>query len=594
MREIFRNDISKELIQELDKLEQRPVAFCQHGLMPQDVQETLRKTEGFLGNNEIERRRIALLYRIEKKNGGLDASPFDQTLLSSLEGIAARWKEGQHVFQEPYLTRSDFRRLMEASQYPKFVTLFLENIDLQEKFLCWTLRDKLSPRVFIEYPATAEKISASFISNRVGRLGGALLKIQKVQRQKILTLPFEGKDQNILDDSAFITFRGQYKIMIRDVFRQIANKRHDPGRIEYFSSGFENWNGNLLGFWNEEEKDYKVINLNAERFWEQLPVLETLSQGEVEDRYHVQVDGKNWVASAVASREKACLDYERNHAFLEVAIPNGRGRYNVYQFGKLMMQFPKSRFEELTTWGRYVPATIAHPDETTFFTFRKLGYYGFSLETPLALRLMDSIREDMIRARTGNIAYQIQTENCAAWIQDKLESILGKDQVPNLFRMSLFDTEPDSFVSTLMSAIKKLPEQWQAKVFSKTMIPFGAFQGVWVEENGERVHKCLTEHRFWDTMEIYLPAYLIKQREEGHFRAYKSPFGDKYAAVRLSDKMMMEDQAREKAEFMKTLVRKGSWGEVLPSFARSLQSFFDRASEREELRVSRVLLQLQT
>ena len=116
-------------------------------------------------------------------------------------------KKEQTFVNHKFLTDADRKTIAEAARYPVFSELLLSNQKLLDSFFLWALRDGISPTVFIEYPALQQKLSKSYLDGRLGRMGSDLLKIKKIYNdesrafEKIVTLPFEGKDVNILDDS---------------------------------------------------------------------------------------------------------------------------------------------------------------------------------------------------------------------------------------------------------------------------------------------------------------------------------------------------------------------------------------------------------
>ena len=110
--------------------------------------------------------------------------------------------------------------------------------------------------------------------------------------------------------------------------------------------------------------------------------------------------------------------------------------------------------------------TIAYPDENEFYSHRHTVYHSFVVEEEEGLRFMDSIKKDIRLSREGNFVYQIESDNCAKWTQEKLENELGQHRVPNLYKMSLLDTEPQGFVSNIFDLIKKLPKTFQVTSFN--------------------------------------------------------------------------------------------------------------------------------
>lgn len=507
------------LIDQFDTLEQIPVQFNSGSA---DVRFTawMQVAEAFLATlpiyipavllNKLEQRIIGLKYRLEESNGGLDpVKAIDENILL-MRQYAAEWKRLHPLIGEPLISPQEFSLLRQVAEYPAFIELIKKSPQIRESFLTWVLQDENAIPPFVQYPATVERITLSSLSGRIGRLGSHLLQISK-GLIKVLTLPFEGRPHSILDPQALIHFRGGYTLSIADIFSIFKNKTIDPGNLEFMQEGIVNWSSHFLGYWDAFLKMYIKIDVDQPNWWEQMPVYETFTRKQLMKRYGMDLKPRQWVIAPTATRGRPNLDYEETHAYLEVAIPNSKGQYSIYDFGKLAVRYPKSFIEKLMMFTEVVHATVAYPDDNVFLTQRQTGFQPYAVNGMRGSRLMDNIKEDILHSRGSNFVYQIESENCAKWVYKKLEAILGKDHLPDLFRMQLLDTEPQGPVAHLFSWIKKLPARWQVPVLTHLHLPLGAMREVWIEEDGQRVAKSLATHTFFDTGQIYLPALLISK-----------------------------------------------------------------------------------
>lgn len=471
--------------------------------------------------NHLKRRLVALEYRLGKVNGGYDKTCLQTDLLAQLKNLASQWKHDQPIFYDKSIGEKEFMRLRQSCHYPNFISLLFSDPILFESFMQWVVRDKNDPTPFIEFPALHQRIVDCGLNGRIGRMGGEFLRVvlQKTSEdceEKIVTLPFEGKSINILNDETIIVFRGNYKLSIREVFEIFKNKKFTFGNLEFMAEGIINWNVQQFGFWDCEKQDYQRINLNQKEWWNQLPIFEVLSKEIAQHKYGWHLDGKTWNIAATASRGSPTLDFDQTHAYLEVAIPLKSGHYAIYDFGKFAKQFPATFFESLATFCQTVPATVAYPDENVFYTHRQHTFHSFCMTPKEGQRLMRSIKEDIKSSYATNFVFQIESENCAKWSQTKLEKILGKKRIPNLFKMRLLDTEPIGLVAAIFNLIKKMPRMLQTRLLTFLHLPFGARNGTWIVEEGKKVWKSLNTHPFWETAEVYLPAFLHKQKESGN------------------------------------------------------------------------------
>jgi hypothetical protein len=471
--------------------------------------------------HRLQRKMIGLKYRLESVNGGLDKGD-GMTFFSQLVDAAVLWKQEHPIFSDKTLTNDELKIISETSQYQEFVQFLLgKNGELQDSFFEWILRDKNSVAPFIQFPAMQKKIIEHALNGRIGRIGGCLQILKRPlngdKLEKVLTLPMEGRPVSILDETAKVTFRGNYTLCIQEIFEVFKNKVYTVGNLEFLAEGIINWNAHHLGWWDADQRVYHKIDPNQPSWWEQLPPFETITLEDARIRYALPLEGIQWVVGAKATRGSRTLDIERTHAFMEVAIPREDKSYAIYNFGKFAFQFPSSFFNSLLTFCLNMHATVAYPDENVFYSQRQHGCYSLPMTSEQGLKLMNLIKEDIVKSRENNFLFQIESENCAKWLYEKLIAIFG-NQVPNLFKMSLMKTEPVGFVGACFNLFRTLgiPQMTQFKLVALFHIPFGAWKGTEITENGNSVIKKLTNHDFWTSSEVYLPALLIAQLEAGH------------------------------------------------------------------------------
>lgn len=474
--------------------------------------KSYRTEESKQVRNELLRRIVGLRYRMEMHPA--KALP---TLMQLLDERALRWKKKQPLLAYKPLTQQDKECLQGAIAYPEFVELLLQDPALEKKFFKWVLRDHIDPAPFIEFPFTQEKLVKHHFSGRISRHGGRVLKIKKVfqsnRAEKMLTLPFEGIDISILDPAATVVFKGNLTLTIEEIFTLFKNKNLEVGDLEFMSEGITNWNIHKLGWKNAQTNEYEMVDITKKGWWRDLPALETLSKEVLQERYRCRLDPLQWVVALCASRTSANLDFNQCHAYLEVAIPIGNGRYNIYDFGKLATYYPEQGLDSLTFFCTTTHATVAFPDESIFYTHRQHVNKPFIISSLQGFRLMDALAADIQRYRDKNFVYQIESENCAKWTEEMIKSVLGEGNVPDLFKMHLLETEPSGFLGHLFGFIKMLPDYLHLPILTLLHRPLGASKGVCIIENGITVCKRLTEHEFWKTGIVYLPALLHQKRE---------------------------------------------------------------------------------
>lgn len=478
-------------------------------------------------NQCLQSRLLALKYRLEQVNGGVSPQSVQQASVNLLKAKVLDWKKNYEVLanDEKVLTERDLLQIQTTSQYPGFVDILNCDEEIFEAYMLWTFRDGNLARIFIEYPHLQEKLVESHLNGRIGRISEKDLKIVKrdcadAAFEKVVTLPFEGVDINILNPDQRVGFKGNYWLTVDEVFKIFRDKTYFVGNLEYLAHGVTNWNAHQWGHWDADSQSFIKIDLNHAQWWEQLPVFEICTQTELMERYKKALNGDEWVVAATATRGSRTLDYENTHAFLEVAIPWGEGRFAIYDFGKFAMKFPSSFFEGISIFCHNLHATVAYPDENVFYSHREQTYHAYTISQESGLELMRRIKEDMVKSQRMNFVYQIESDNCAIWVYHHLEGIFGVGTLPNLFRMPLLETEPHTLVAKIFSFIKKLPQRLQIPTLMGFHYILGASKETWIVEGGHWVCKSLTRHIFWQTGEVYLPALLHKKVEEGVLKSF--------------------------------------------------------------------------
>ncbi len=477
-----------------------------------------RKTHPLFHRFKI--RLLGLMYRL----GELAPSRQDQHLLQDFTIQAQQWKVTEKAFWTTKLDFDEEHILQTACQYSYYISEVLKNPTSLRDLFKWLIRDGMPIKPLIEYPSLIETLYSSHLIGRVSRLGGTGLKIKEFPItiggdviEKFVTLPFEGKDTNILDPHKKVTFFGDYTLTIQEVFNIFEHKKIEAGNLEYMAEGIINWHTQKLAYWNAFEKHYVTIDLLADEWWNQLPEFETMSLKEARAKYGTHLDGTNWNFSIRASREDHSLNFIHTHSYLEVAIPWENHRYKIFDFGKFSTKFPKNAWEEMWQFSVVTAAAIAYPDENVYYTHRQHVNFSHAASKAEGFEIMESIKRDMLKARQGNFVFQIESENCGKWIHGILSHHLGDDRVPNYFKLPLLDTQPKGPVKWIFRFLRKLPSNFPIKLLTFMHFPLGAWKGVWLKsEDGKKFRLALVNTEFWNDTVIYLPAMLHHKYEAEH------------------------------------------------------------------------------
>lgn len=519
---------AEALIASFHALECQPVHFFPtKRACPKDYQELFQAAEHLLRelaedkdyaalrlSRLLKRVVIGAQYRLEESNGGLFQADAERGYAVELFQLASRWRREQELEEEAHLSDRDKQILLEAARYPEFVNLLKEDREVRVQFFLWSLRDKLSVAVFIQYPHIQQKIVDVQLSGRISRIGSHLLRIQlrKIEatiQEKIVTLPFEGREISLLDEDVRICLAENYELTLKQVFEIFKEKEIRIGRLEFLSQGVTNWNAHKLGRWSEVSQGYVCVDFTAPGWWKQLPVTETLTLSQAIERYGPFMDGVRWAVAACGTRSRRSLDPKGSHAFLEVAIPSEQGLYSVYSFGKFALKWAITAWETLVAFTDNHHATIAYPDENIFMVHRQLARRTYEVSPHIGMQIMGHIKQDILKAWQGNFIYQWEGDNCAKWVQDLLTLHL-KDahQILDL-RVPMLHSQPSDASRYLFAAICRLPYGARSPLLSMLHYTLGAWRGKWIErQEGKKEWCSLTTSSFWEEKVVYLPAMI--------------------------------------------------------------------------------------
>lgn len=510
---VFTSRLDSNFCYFLDQLEQQPLPVSNpppHFLQMAQTAHSLQSP-----TPELSWRTVALFYRLESWKPDIA----DPALLGAIHTAASQWKESQKILWNRELTVEELKKLEELSRYTHMASLLLKNPVLADRFFTWIIRDSLPANIFIQYPWVVSTINDHLLNSRIGKLGGHKLAIAKTSH-KIVTLPFEGKDISILDLERKVTFRGEWTLSIQEIFKLFKDKPKRFVDIEYFAQGISNWNAQQMGYWVPKTQSYKTIDLEQAEWWKELVPIEILTPKQAKSRYGDFINGMNWCVSARSAREFLNLSYMRCHAYLEIAIPSRDGNYSIYDFGKFAKKMPYGVVDNMKVLSTTIPGSMIYPDENLYHTTRQHVGYAFELNYYQGRLLMEEIRHDILNSRTGNMVYQVETENCGHWIQMRLEDVLGVDKVPNLFRLKLFKVEAHGILKPIFKFARDLSPNYQSYIRYWIFYPFGAWRGQYiVDRSGTKIWKSLYHtSSFWQDMIVYHPAFLHTQFERGHIQ----------------------------------------------------------------------------
>lgn len=524
---------AKEMILLLDRYERDSGALASDvlaevGSLVPSIKDLLDHLAAFhskaavVQKQQLTRRYIALQYRL----GLAHPAAVKADVYNRLKATAAEWKQKMINLPSQILLEKDMHQLETVASYELFTELVAEDKELAERFFDWTLQDHLQAEVFILYPALHQLIIDNKLNGRLGRFNESMLAVREDNGEKRLSIKVEGRWVPMDDPELKVSFRGGYSLTLSEILNVFKEKDLRVGNLEVLAHGITNWNCHKLGYYDARNDTYVAVDLNQSGWWKQLPETEILTIEEAAERYESRLDGEMWVLAARATRKRQTLDPDESHAFLEVAVPDNKNRYHVYTFGKFAINYTTNMIETAMAFTDNLEATIAYPDENIFYSDRQHATYGFTVTPEEGVRAMNAIKADMIESMEGQFMYQWESENCAKWVQDKLEAFVGRHRVPNLFQIPMLETEPSGPSRFLFSALKLLPKQFHSPALSILHYPLGAWRSRQIRKGNRMEVKSLTNTFFWDDKIVYLPARLYEKERLDSYRFLQSSWDE--------------------------------------------------------------------
>lgn len=540
--------VARLFCQILDIAEQNPVFFetkLENHLLQRRYYEVHLKAAKAIDNilsglksplilpqlNLLVQRVEGLRYRIEGVNGGLDKTSIDSKVLSEITLLAHAWKAKQMLYSEAEkkLNRRDLAKLKQACAYPEFCKLLCKDTDLQERFFNWAIRDNNGVNQFIEFPATTARVNEVFLGERVGKFGGELLAIHKrkvgsSELEKVLTLPFntihEVRHISILNESLPVMLNGGWRLSIGEIFNIFSKKHTEFTDLEFFGpSGITNWHAFELGPWNPVTKTYDHVDISSPDWWKKLPVFEEVSQEELEGRCGEKLAKGEWLACISAGRTAPDHRFEDRHTYLLVAIPAENGKYRIYPFGQYPEKFPVKLGEQVEFLAKYVKAKIAYPDHNYLISERQHAIHPIKPDEEERVKLINKVAQDILRARKGELTFQLVDENCARWAQTTVHEAVDRHR-PNFFKIEIGKmTSVNPILAKIFAFLGRLSILNQNRLFKGLLKLVGGGRGTTVIEDGKPVYKVLVkDSAVPEQIYIFQPGFLHQQIEEGKLK----------------------------------------------------------------------------
>ncbi|MCB1111826.1 MAG: hypothetical protein H7A37_10215 [Chlamydiales bacterium] len=394
----------------------------------------------FSQKNLLEYRILALKYRYEGVNGGIDTQEEDHELTNTVRDLAKKWitdslnekicrfpenwiqKNGDLVFLEV-----EEQRFKESSRYPEFVKLIQTDKDIRNEYFTRTIRECLTPKAVIEFPGTIKRLRECYLTGDLGRFSYEdSLTVEKCNNNKVVTSIFDGERHSILDEAKTVTLKSygsipEIKLTIGEIFDDSARRNEEAQKYTFMGRhGFMNWCANLTR-WHVGEKRAIPIDLEASNWLDQIPEYETVAAEDIAHRYKIDVhsiQSGRLLLVPMGSRQDANRKIDNCHGYFHLLHPKEDGTWRLMEFGKYATFWPTSTLDNLSFLDNTVLASVFCPDPNSCYSFRQLAAgKPHQFDPWLEQWALTSIRETIKKALTKNLVFQFAWESCAYWPQ---------------------------------------------------------------------------------------------------------------------------------------------------------------------------------
>jgi hypothetical protein len=506
------NKIAKVFSGCLDRLERIPVAINCTGTTEVDlkaylktaevIQEVLASSKSHKIKKSVQQLK-GRVFALKERMGLGSQSAANSDTIEKVKRLAEEWKSGSHITNHESLNEQDVRRLLHVCENSGFAELLVEDERLRQNFFHWTLRDRVNPAPFMQFPATCKRLTKARLSHRIGFYGGEGLKVSEIEnakgtREKVLTLPMGGREISLLNDALEVEFELGYKQTVGQIIKIFENRQWEIGNVEFFRDGIQNWNPKRLGRYHPEKREYEKTCFNTENWWESLPVIEELTAEEAGRRFNQSLDGSQWVMALRAAREQENDTPFGIHGWMQVAIPI-QGIYRLYDFGKYTEEFPRAWYEMVDITMNTVPAVISYPDEAMFASDRQHGWHSVLASPEEGVALMDSIKEDFKSVDVKNLAFQFISENCVKWAWTRMNAQVGDEKMPKeVVRADFTHLNPPGVMGMVFKLLRLMPFAMRWTVLTFFVCLLGAWRSMSIKKaNGEIYKVSLLKNLPW-------------------------------------------------------------------------------------------------
>ncbi|MFV0340269.1 MAG: hypothetical protein ACK5MA_06540 [Parachlamydiaceae bacterium] len=433
----------------------------------------------FVSKNRLESLRLKVAAMKYRTGAQKPLEHADPELLQRLTERAQEWKTKNITYTDKELTKDDLEILAELARYPESAELILNNKRFCKNFFKWSLLNRLSVQVCVEFPHLTEKLSRSGLKMRLGTYQGKHLKVVARAHSKDVSMVMEGKPVSLLKGHRVVHFPNQVDKTVDQVFDVFRKKNQDEGMLTFFEeTGVTNWDPHQQSPVNPEGDAVDLIDLDKDEWYKALPMKEHLTNEEATEKFGFECDGSQYVFTVVATRTADKLNTFGSHSFFRIAIPDGNGGYDyTHGWGKFTQRYPQSVMDLLGYLCGPKLAVLEYPDNNEQYTYRQKKEVHFPMTFEKGAACVESLRKDLRNARNNNLAFQILVHNCTDWVAKKMGKYVS-EEASALFEMGFLDLEITGIMGLIVRIMRKAPQWFNNIFFFGLGIVLGGFRKV--------------------------------------------------------------------------------------------------------------------
>lgn len=535
--------IAQMATQQLDELEQLKIKFKSNG--PKKVindEQTEFKLNAIIDVSlhalawlkklnikdlsHLEYKCIALTYRM--KDTMPPEVPIEKITVvdHKLKELTTSFKKESYAISKKGITEKEEKILDDViDQYPDFVDYILTkgNEKILKEFHKWTIQNNCPANVFIEFPHIQKTLKQSYLASRIGVIGNNLLKVgYNSKGEKDVTLSFitsKGQeDVSILNEDEKVKFstwksgKVEQEYSLKEIWEQFVLKNDkDDTPVEMFYDG--------ITLFNTAQYDGVDFTTDNEKWYEDLPVYKVVTSKELEALYGKISQNGEWLVTAKSASQTANIGFNGHHAFLEIAVPDGKGNFRLYPFGKYPKYFPTGAIESLVSLGNTVEGHIIF-DQNVYYTMRNITSVPFVINAKKGEALMKEIKADVKLAKNGKLPFQIINENnCAGWVESKLNQVFKDESLkvnPSLFKVNVLAMDAPQPFGILLGIVNAM----YFKVIQNLLLTLGQYivlgptRGLNVGNDSNPQWKTVTGSSYWKSFDTYHPKFQLDIKKE--------------------------------------------------------------------------------